>query len=276
MKPTLGFIGAGRIATALAHRLQAEGYTICGILSKSQQSAQKLARDLGISSDTAISDANLIFICVPDDKIADVVKMIDKSDFRGAMVHTSGVHDLDLFESVSYLAYGSFHPLYSFSLDSRIPAEAHMFVAIQASQEGLRRWLFEIAEAIGGQPAEIATGKKPLYHAAGVVASNYLVMLFHVGQAFLLDSGLSTEAANRALLGLMQSTMRNLEEKGDAALALTGPIARGDIATLEIHRHALADNDYAKLYGLLGHYTLELAPNLPPHIRQKLSEHFKG
>ncbi|MFP4323669.1 MAG: DUF2520 domain-containing protein, partial [Anaerolineales bacterium] len=127
------------------------------------------------------------------------------------------------------------------------------------------------AYAIGGRPALVASEHKALYHAAAVMASNYLVTLFDVSHHLLQASGIAQDEAHRALLAMMEHTLHNLEAVS-ASDALTGPIARGDLATVEQHiMHLdLWRNDYAKLYCALGLATSEIAPHLAPAQRETL------
>jgi predicted short-subunit dehydrogenase-like oxidoreductase (DUF2520 family) len=114
-----------------------------------------------------------------------------------------------------------------------------------------------IVRRLGGVPVTVAPELKPLYHAGAVVASNYLVGLVASAARLLERAGLGRADAVAALVPLLRATVANVEAAGPAG-ALTGPIARGDVATVRRHLTALPHAD-AELYRALGRETLKLA-----------------
>jgi predicted short-subunit dehydrogenase-like oxidoreductase (DUF2520 family) len=111
-----------------------------------------------------------------------------------------------------------------------------------------------------------------LYHAAAVMASNYLVTLAQQVCQIAATFGWTREASTAAFLPLMQGVLANLDTVG-LPDALTGPIARGDVGTvaahLEVLRGALPDS--LELYVELGLATIPLAREKNPHINTKLN-----
>jgi predicted short-subunit dehydrogenase-like oxidoreductase (DUF2520 family) len=99
--------------------------------------------------------------------------------------------------------------------------------------------------------------QKPRYHAAAVMVSNYTVTLAAIGAKLAREAGVPAEAASRIFLPLLEGTVKNLELLGPAS-ALTGPIRRGDIGTIEAHLGALTGDD-RRLYAQLGLRAVELA-----------------
>jgi predicted short-subunit dehydrogenase-like oxidoreductase (DUF2520 family) len=114
-----------------------------------------------------------------------------------------------------------------------------------------------LVRALGGTPAMIAPEAKAVYHAGAVFASNYLVTALAVAERLLEAAGMPVEAAREALLPLARATLENVAALGPAA-ALTGPVARGDAATVRRHRAAM-DPDQRRLYDALARATLALA-----------------
>jgi predicted short-subunit dehydrogenase-like oxidoreductase (DUF2520 family) len=98
---------------------------------------------------------------------------------------------------------------------------------------------------------------KPLYHAGAVFASNYLVTALAEAERLLVLAGLPRETAREALVPLARATLENVAAMGPEA-ALTGPVARGDAATVKRHRAVLAAED-RRLYDALARATLALA-----------------
>jgi len=117
----------------------------------------------------------------------------------------------------------------------------------------------EIASGLKAVFLAIETENKTLYHAAAVVASNYLVTLLAVSTQLLEGSGIAPEATLKVLLPLVRGTLNNIEKRG-VAEALTGPIARGDTGTVESHCRKIRQTlpDLLPFYQLLGTYTLPL------------------
>lgn len=101
---------------------------------------------------------------------------------------------------------------------------------------------------------------KPLYHAAACVASNYLVSLVDLSYRLMQATGMEPQMVIRALAPLMAGTWKNMDEKG-VPQALTGPIARGDISTLQDHLAAIEAvvPELGEAYRALGRYTVGVA-----------------
>ena len=114
-----------------------------------------------------------------------------------------------------------------------------------------------IVRRLGGVPVTLAPEAKPLYHAGAVFASNYLVTMLAEAMRLLEEAGIGRDAALAALLPLVRATLENVAAAGPEG-ALTGPIARGDAATLRRHLSALPHRD-ADLYRAVGRATLRLA-----------------
>jgi predicted short-subunit dehydrogenase-like oxidoreductase (DUF2520 family) len=135
-----------------------------------------------------------------------------------------------------------------------------------------------IVDDLKGQSFSVSAKRKPLYHAAAVMASGNMVALFDVALEMLAHCGLTPKAARRVLLPLVESTVRNLLVSAPAH-ALTGTFARGDLATVKLHMEAISGagiSDALKLYRLLGKRAVALArkngvePGILREIRKAL------
>jgi predicted short-subunit dehydrogenase-like oxidoreductase (DUF2520 family) len=271
MKPSVAFFGAGRLGKALAQRFYQLGYPIAGIASRTRDSASWLAERVGSQVVEGFPDADLIFLTVPDDVIREVAQKLAAHSPTGAVIHTSGVHSLEVLAALVDHPVGSFHPLYPFQHETTLTGNEHMLIALEASNEKLGQQLWDLARDLGGHPATIRLGYKMQYHAAAVMASNYLVTLFSIALMLMAEAGVPIEEARIALAQLMRGNLDNLE-KLDPSEALTGPIARGDLVTVQSHVTALGSShhDYANAYRLLGHLTTDLAPRLDEETRHQL------
>jgi predicted short-subunit dehydrogenase-like oxidoreductase (DUF2520 family) len=117
-----------------------------------------------------------------------------------------------------------------------------------------------LVRLVGGRPLELDGKRMPLYHAGAVMASNYVVALAQVARDLLVAAGVKESEALPALLPLLASAVENL---GTAGLpdALTGPVVRGDVTTVERHVAMIEAKAPAALdlYRRLGREVLEIA-----------------
>ncbi len=262
----LGFIGAGTVGTALAARLSQSGYPVVAVASRSQASAQKLSDAVGYcpifdSNQAAADHAELIFITTPDDAIAPVVKEIQWHPGQN-VVHCSGADSVAILEPAKQAGaqVGALHPLQTFaSVEQAIENMPGSTFALEA-EEPLLAALKEMAEALGGNSVVLKASDKVLYHASAVIACNYLVTLVKIASDLWTSFGVPPQKATQALLPLLRGTLHNIETIG-IPQCLTGPIARGDIGTINKHLNALSQTAPQLLpsYRELGLQTVPIA-----------------
>lgn len=262
----LGFIGAGTVGTALAARLSQSGYPIVAVASRSRKSAQKLSDAVGFcpvfdSNQEAADHAELIFITTPDDAIAPVVAEIEWHEGQ-KVVHCSGADSVASLQPAKEAGakVGAFHPLQTFaSLEQAIENMPGSTFALEA-EEPLLAELKEMAAALGGNVVVLKASDKVLYHASAVIACNYLVTLVKLAGDLWQSFGVPPPQSTQALLPLLRGTLHNIETIGIPD-CLTGPIARGDIGTINKHLDALAQTAPHLLpaYRELGLQTMPIA-----------------
>ncbi len=262
----LGFIGAGTVGTALSTRLSERGYQVVAVSSRSQTSAEKLAQAISgcqaANNNQAVADAaELVFITTPDDAIAPVVSEI-KWHSGQSVVHCSGADSTDILEPAkkSDARVGAFHPLQSFaSVKQAIDNIPGSTFAIEA-EEPLLTTLKDMATTLDGQWIELKASDKVLYHAAAVIACNYMVTLIKLATDLWQTFNVPTQQATKALMPLLRGTLNNIDNVG-IPQCLTGPIARGDTGTIEKHLNALQKMAPALLstYRELGLQTIPVA-----------------
>ncbi len=262
----IGFIGAGTVGTALAVRLSEKGYPVTAVASRTFASAERLA---GMVDNCQIQDnpqavadaAEIVFITTPDDAIAGVAAQI-KWHSGQSVVHCSGSDSLDILDPATKAGAraGGFHPLQTFaSITYAIENIPGSTFALEA-EESLLNTLKEMAVALNGQWIELKPGDKVIYHAAAVIACNYMVTLVKLATDLWQTFGVSTPEATQALLPLLRGTVNNLGNVG-LPNCLTGPIARGDLGTVRKHLAALEARAPALLptYRELGRQTVPIA-----------------
>jgi predicted short-subunit dehydrogenase-like oxidoreductase (DUF2520 family) len=262
----IGFIGAGTTGTALAVRLSQKECPVVAVSSRTLSSAQKLARlvpncQVCHTAQELADLAELVFITTPDDVIARVCSEVQ---WRGgqSVVHCSGAHSVDILEPAKDLgaAVGSFHPLQTFAdVNQAIENLPGSTFALEA-EEPLLSTLKELTFLLNGNWVELKPGDKVLYHAAAVFACNYLVTLVKLALDLWQDFGVSSKEATRALLPLLEGTINNIDNIG-LPHCLTGPVARGDLGTIERHLSALEAKSPSLLttYKELGLQTIPIA-----------------
>lgn len=239
----LGFIGAGTVGTALATRLSGKGYQVVAASSRSPGSAQNLARTANgcqaLGNQGVADTAELVFITTPDDVIAQVAAEVRWH--RGqSVVHCSGAAATDILEPARKLGarVGVIHPLQTLaSVKQAIENLPGSTFALEA-EEPLLSTLKGIAATLNGHWIELKAGDKVIYHAAAVIACNYLVTLVKLATDLWQTFNIPPETATRALLPLLRGTINNIDTVGIPG-CLTGPIARGDAGTVRKHLDAL-------------------------------------
>jgi len=262
----IGFIGAGTTGTALAVRLSQKEWPVVAVSSRTLSSAQKLA---GLVPDCRVYHtaqeladvAELVFITTPDDVIAQVCQEVRWHGGQ-SVVHCSGAHSVDILEAAKKLgaAVGSFHPLQTFAgVNQAIENLPGSTFALEA-EEPLLSVLKELTSILNGSWVELKPGDKVLYHAAAVFACNYLVTLVKLALDLWQGFGVSSKEATRALLPLLEGTINNINNIG-LPNCLTGPVARGDLGTIERHLSALEAQSPSLLitYKELGLQTIPIA-----------------
>jgi predicted short-subunit dehydrogenase-like oxidoreductase (DUF2520 family) len=194
------------------------------------------------------------------------VKIIDAegpSSLQGHFFyHTSGSVSSAVLESLQKKGadVASIHPLQVFADPAKaLETLPGIYYAIEGNDRAMT-WAIHMVDKLQGKLLLIPTGRKVLYHIAGVFAANYLVVLVHTALSIMEEIGESPEDSYQAFLPLMVSALQNIEEFGTAA-SLTGPIARGDEKTIRAHVEALEQlpPEILRVYKVLGQETVNLA-----------------
>lgn len=260
----IGLIGPGRAGAGLALALTQAGYSVClhGRRKKNLPEPLTMTVGDGISPPPWLDDIEILILAVRDDAITPLASSLAKTRAiteRQVVLHLSGSQGQEALGPLvsSRAALGSIHPLQTIVEPELAPARLK---GAWAAVEGMPRAVEageQLAQAVGMRPFRIATKAKPIYHAGAVFASNYLVVVEAVAQRLLRHAGLSDADAWAALRPLVEGTIDNLS-RHEPREALTGPVVRGDTATIDRHLRSLAIDD-AKLYRALGRAALELA-----------------
>jgi len=265
----IGFIGAGKVGQAFGKYLVINGFHVVGFYSKTFASSIKAAELTNSKAykkiEELVKDANIIFITTPDDVIKEVCDLLAaKKLFRKEQIvcHTSGALSSDVLKSArgTGCSIYSLHPLQAFAdVEKSVQELESTIFSIEGSEDRIQ-CIIKFMNDLGNDFFRIDTNKKVIYHAAACVVSNYLVTLLGYAIDLLNEIGIDQENSIKAMYPLIIGTIENIT-KMEPEKALTGPIARGDIETIERHLNEMGKNypHYLEFYKLLGKKTVELA-----------------
>ncbi len=251
MSRTISIIGAGRVGQTVAKRLHKLGWRIGAVVTRSRRSARAAVRDIGAGTPhSALTpeafDADVILLSVPDDVLANVAQNLAKigraasaKESRAKIVlHTSGALDHRVLASLARrgISTGSMHPMQTFSGRATPRLEGVIF-SIEGAPAA-RAAAQKIARSLRATPVVIKSHHKPAYHASGTIVAGHALALVESATQMLLKIGFTRRGASQALLPLIRQMLDNYESLGPRA-AWTGPLSRGDYATISKHAKAL-------------------------------------
>jgi predicted short-subunit dehydrogenase-like oxidoreductase (DUF2520 family) len=266
----IGFIGAGKVATAFGRHLHARGIPISGYFDrhddKVAHASQITSSHAWRSAAEAADGSDILLITTRDDQIAGVCQSLCRGQHIGSqhlMGHMSGVHTSLILSAAARqgAAIFSLHPLQAFADEEKALADLpHTYFSLEGRDERLSA-IETLLKRSGNRYFCIDPMHKPLYHLAACILSNYLVTLMADGMTALEQSGINPQEGFQAMRPLIEGTLANIAQTGPAR-ALTGPIARGDAGTIAAHLTALDHhglNELKENYIFMGLKTLELA-----------------
>jgi len=256
-------IGPGHVGRGLVRAFRASGVEVVGLHGK---------RPSGVATSTGnipadAARANVVIVSVRDPQLDETLEEVilaanDGRIARGtAILHTSAIAEPAAFARLSAAGFptGTFHPLVPFS-DPDVSAELlrRGWIGVDgdnAARNASRR----IAGHLGARVLEIPPGRKPAYHAAAVISSNFPVVLASVAGHLLHDIGIPDASAYQAVESLMSGALANMKQTLPDD-ALTGPVVRGDAETVAKHLRALQGQSAAsEVYRALSAAAVEIA-----------------
>ena len=278
--PIIGIVGAGAVGTALGVALSRAGWPIHAVASRDPARRERFRSLVEVTRvfadpEPILDEVELILLAVPDDAIPIVAGQLRLYGGQ-ALVHTSGALGAEVLAPAMAAGtqVGAFHPLVAFADTERAVAALHGATVAIEGDDQLAALLADMAEAIGARPVRLAPGTKSAYHAAAVLAAGGFVALLDAIAELGRVAGLD-EAGTLAIYGpLIEGTLGNARALGIQA-ALTGPMTRGDIGTLERHLEALARlaPDVLPLYRAAAEREIQLAESrgsLAPHAAESM------
>lgn len=264
----INIIGAGAVGQTIGHLLvKHKAATIQAVLNKTPASSQRAIIFIGQGQAySAIKDlpsADLILLTVPDQHIISVAEELSTSPHlqSGTVVmHCSGAMNSECLASLrnKHCALASLHPALSFTDPNLAIAQfANTLCALEGEVAAINL-LTPLFTTIGGQVYQIKPEQKTLYHLAAVFATNYTVTLVQQAYEGFVSAGLSEQQAKDLTDAFLSNISKNMKQVVEPKQALTGPLQRGDVVTIQSHLQALTDPDVRALYLSLAHATLSM------------------
>ncbi|HWU84916.1 MAG TPA: Rossmann-like and DUF2520 domain-containing protein [Rhodocyclaceae bacterium] len=272
--PTLSFVGCGKLGRSLGHLFHRHRVFVPRqVLTRRRASAAEAVRFIGagaaIVDPEALLPADVFMLAVPDTALAETAERLARShvlDERTTVFHCSGAQSSTLLapcaDQGAHIA--SVHPLLSFADPAEVVRDFHCHCSIEGDAAAVSMLSVAFAR-IGAETLQIPTAAKLRYHAAAVIASNYLVTLTEQALQAIEGAGLTREQGRELLLPLMHQTLGNLDRL-EPSEALTGPVARGDWELVEAQQNTLREIDprLGCLYIMLAKATANLAGKKHP------------
>lgn len=267
---TLNIIGSGRVGRACGRLwAQAGVFEIQDVLTRSRESAAQGVKFIGAGRPVGHLDemrgADVWMIATRDDAIVPSCATLATSGKitpDDIVFHVSGATPSSDLAPVRKQGarVASVHPIKTFTdAEAAVQSFPGTFCAAEGDGEALRV-LKPAFEKIGAKVFDIAPQSKPVYHAGGVFACNYLVVLIEAALRAHEKAGIPRGASLKALEPMVRETVDAIFDKGPAK-ALTGPISRGDVATIRRQLELVRawDREMGELYRGLGLQAVALA-----------------
>lgn len=261
MKVDVSIVGLGNWGTSLAHALADAGVPLREVVVRRKRGGSSARLPL-VSWKNAELDARILWLCVPDAAIAPVAAQVAarRSLREQIVVHSSGALTVEALRAVKNAGAGtaSVHPVMSFPARTAVPLRG-VYFGVEAGTAA-RRVLNPLIRRFGGKPFALASRNKALYHAAGTLASPLLVSALAATISTARLAGLKPPYDSALVGALAEATLRNVFARGPAQ-SFSGPFARGDISTINLHLQALARHPMlAEIYRSLAMHAVETLP----------------
>ena len=241
----IAIVGSGNLGSALALSLRSADYRITEIVSRdaTQRRARQLARRIGARVTTLHHPeitADVVWFCVPDHAIASCAQaMAGRAAWKGKIAwHSSGALNSSELRALSRRGAwtASVHPFMTF-VPGVTPALGGAGFALEGNRKAVSM-ARQIVSDLGGRAFAISARNKAAYHAWGAFTSPLLTALLALGEKVAAVAGMGRKEARQRMAPIVRQTVENYILRG-AAAGFSGPIIRGDVATVRKHLEAL-------------------------------------
>jgi predicted short-subunit dehydrogenase-like oxidoreductase (DUF2520 family) len=271
--PTTFIVGAGPVATALAGALRLGGVPVVGLWARRAAPARAAGSTAGVAAFSSappdiLLETEVVILAVRDQAITEVAQMLLGTGLinkRHVLLHCAGAASAaELLGPVAgqVAGIGTLHPLAAIA-DGKISMRAlkGTVFGIEGNDAG-RITASKLVAAISGIVLPLDGTQMAAYHAAAALASNYLVATIDAAAAVLASAGVAADKAAQALIPLAEGALRNIAAHGTTG-GLTGPVRRGDLATVSRHLDAVRDRpELAEIYRVLARRAVVIASRI--------------
>ncbi len=271
--PTTFVVGAGPVATALAGAMRLGGVPVLGLWARRPPPARHAGSTAGVAAFSSappdiLLEAEVVILAVRDGVIGEVAQMLVGTGLvnrRHVLLHCAGAASAE--ELLAPVAgqvggVGTMHPLSAIA-DGKTAMRAlkGTVFGVEGDERG-RATAGKLVAAMGGIVLALDSTQMAAYHCAAALASNYVVATIDAAAAVLAGAGVSPADAALALVPLAEGALRNIAQRGTTD-GLTGPVRRGDAATVQRHLDALrGKGDVAEIYRALARRAVEIASRI--------------
>ncbi len=260
----VGFIGAGKVGNTLGKYFEQNNIELTGYydtdINVALEATDFTRSGMYTSLSELVKSSDMIFITTTDSTIENVWGDVKELSIENKIFcHCSGALSSDIFKGIEEKgAFGySIHPL--FSCSSKTSSYKNLYdalITIEGSKERLSE-VEELFKGLGNKTKIIDSSQKIKYHAAAVFASNQTIALAGQAADILEQCGFTRYEAIKSILFLMGHAIENIEIQG-LAEALTGPVERNDIVTVQKHLQVLSEEE-KRIYISLSRKLVEIA-----------------
>lgn len=260
---TIGLIGAGKVGCALASGLAADGHQVVATTGGSDSTLARLeARLPGVpvaSANEVADSASLIIVAVPDDSLK---RVVENTTWKPGQIvwHVAGRYGVDILAPAARAGAMclAMHPALAFTGWSQDLTRLRGATFTVTCDPVVLPLAQALGQSFGAQVIPLAAADRPLYHAALCHSGNHLVTVVAQAADMLATAGVTEPY--KLLTAIVESAVGNVLSEGEAAL--TGPVARGDINTIQGHLerlHQQTSDDIISTYETLARATADRA-----------------
>jgi predicted short-subunit dehydrogenase-like oxidoreductase (DUF2520 family) len=268
--PTAFIVGAGPVATALAGALRLGGVPVLGLWARRAAPARQAGSIAGVAAFSSappdiLLETEIVILAVRDQSVAAVAQMLLGTGLinkRHVLLQCAGA--MSAKEVLGQVAgqvagVGTLHPLSAIA-DGKLAMRAlkGTVFGVEGDEVG-RAAAGKLVAAMTGIVLALDGAQMASYHAAAALASNYIVAVIDAAAGMLANAGVSADRAAQAVIPLAEGALRNIAAHGTTG-GLTGPIRRGDLATVQRHLDAIKDRpELAEIYRALARRAVVIA-----------------
>ncbi|HZW38441.1 MAG TPA: F420-dependent NADP oxidoreductase [Ignavibacteriaceae bacterium] len=249
----VSIIGAGKISYSIANLFLQNKIKILSIISRSKESADKLAAKfkINISSNNyndLDKNTSIFILAVPDNEIETIAEHLAKQNINfkeSLFIHLSGAQDISLLKALKDkgAAIASIHFMQTFPTKEIVDLKSE-YVVIETDEDEVFNFLFELSVRFNLKPLKLNSSEKTLYHLSGVFACNFLLSNLYLAELTYKDLSISENIPMfRYMDNIITNTLKNAKENG-AANSISGPIVRGDLDTIKKHIEVMQKPEY--------------------------------